>query len=402
MTTYTPSDPGALADIVISAHDSQRPLAIHGAGSKQALGRHAPCPDQVAMSGFNGGLDYQPSELVLTAGAGMALNAIEAILAQNRQMLAFEPPDWSSLLGESGTGTLGGLVATNLSGPRRVKAGGPRDHFLGFHGVNGRGEIFKAGGRVVKNVTGYDLAKMQAGAFGTLAVLTEITMKVVPAPETSVTLLLAGEDMAQAGMTMAKALNSPHEVSAAAHLPAAAAKRASSLTGADASATLLRLEGHGPSVAFRAEALRTMLGGAEIVPEAASRSLWQQVAAVQPLLESADSVVWKLNPTPSAAPALLAALHASLPVKSAFLDWGGGLLWLELDPSTPDAGAAVLRAIMAPWGGHAMLVRASEALRASVPVFAPASAGVAMLTQRIKAGYDPALVLNRGRMYREG
>ena len=402
MTLHHPLEAAAVPDIIQTAAASRTPLEIRGTGAKHALGRHAPCPDLLDMSGFSGGLDYQPSELVFTADAGMALAAIEALLAQNRQMLAFEPPDWSDLLGASSTGTLGGLVATNLAGPRRVKSGAPRDHFLGFHGVNGRGEIFKAGGRVVKNVTGYDLAKVQAGAFGTLAVLTNITLKVVPVPETSVTLLLPGEEAVQASRTMSRAVNSPHEVSAAAHLPPCVAALASSLGSLSTSATLLRLEGHGPSVAFRVEALRQMLGAGEIVQEAESMALWRQIGSVQALLQKPDSLLWKLNPTPSAAPALLAALTARLPVMNAFLDWGGGLIWLELDAATPDAGAVPLRAIMAASGGHAMLVRAPETLRAEVAVFEPPERGVAVLSQRIKAAYDPDFVLNPGRMYPGG
>lgn len=402
MTLHRPVEPAAVADIIQAAAATRTPLALRGTGARQALGRHAPCPDLLDMSGFSGGLDYQPSELVFTADAGMALASIEALLAQNRQMLAFEPPDWSDLLGASGTGTLGGLVATNIAGPRRVKSGAPRDHFLGFHGVNGRGEMFKAGGRVVKNVTGYDLAKVQAGAFGTLAVLTKITLKVVPAPETSATLLVTGEDAAQASRTMAKAMNSPHEVSAAAFLPRNVAELASSLTSLSSSATLLRLEGHGPSVAFRMEALRQMLGAGEIVQEAESVALWRQIGSVQPLLQRRDSLLWKLNPTPSAAPAVLEALAARLPVLNAFLDWGGGLIWLELDAATPEAGAGPLRAIMAMNGGHAMLVRAPESLRGEVAVFEPPAIGVAALSQRIKAAYDPGFVLNPGRMYAGG
>ncbi len=397
MTIHKPLERAHVADIISQAVATSTALAIVGSGSKLRLGRHAPCADHLDMSGFADGLDYQPSELVLTAGAGTLLSEIEALLAKNRQMLAFEPPDWSALLGARGTGTLGGLIATNIAGPRRVKSGAPRDHFLGFHGVNGRGEMFKAGGRVVKNVTGYDLAKIQAGAFGTLAVLTDITLKVVPAPETSVTLVLRGQDAAQAVASMAQALNSPHEVSAAAYLPPDAAARAAGSGGEGL--TLLRLEGHGPSVTFRAGALREMLAAGDLLPEVASVALWRDVAAVQPLLQRADSLLWKLNPVPATAPSVLAALQSSLPVIGSFMDWGGGLLWIELDPAVPQAGANVIRKAVAAGGGHAMLLRAPVDLRVQVDVFEPPAAGLAALTARIKAAYDPADVLNRGRMY---
>ena len=209
------------------------------------------------VSRLAGVLDYEPAELVLTARPGTPLKEIEALLAGAGQMLSFEPPDWRGLLGTEGEPTLGGTIACNLSGPRRLRAGAARDYFLGFSAINGRGESFKAGGKVVKNVTGYDLCKLMAGSFGTLALLTEVTIKVMPRPETACTLLLPGLSDETAIPLMAGALNSPHEISGAAHLPTAAAQR---LGFAESALTALRLEGPAPSIAFRVEALVNAFG----------------------------------------------------------------------------------------------------------------------------------------------
>ncbi len=347
-------------------------------------------------------MDYDPSEVVLTARAATPMTKIEALLGEHRQMLAFEPPDWGGLLGSDATRTLGGVIACNLAGPRRVRAGAARDHFLGLRAVDGRGDRWKAGGTVVKHVTGYDMCKLQAGAHGTLSVLTEITVRVLPRPETECSLLLAGRTDADAIRTLAAALNSPHEVSAACHLPAAAASRSTVPEVADggSAATLLRLEGPRPSVDYRAQALQARLGPTMRLQADISARLWTEVAAVQPLLAETRSVVWRVCPTPSQAPALLERVRAAQPAAEAFYDWGGGLLWLGLDAQAAgaDCGAGLLRAALAAFGGPAPLLRASAVLRRSVAVFQPEAAALSALSRRVKAGFDPRFILNPGRM----
>src|SRR5881227_3213985 len=220
MVTFVPSDLGELRDAVAEALAAEEPVEIVGGGSKRALGRPLQTAHTLDLSRLSGIRDYAPSELVLTAGAATPLPEIERVLAEHGQMLAFEPPDWRGLLGsEAAEPTLGGVLACNLSGPRRIKAGAARDHFLGFRAVSGRAEIFKAGGKVVKNVTGYDLPKLLAGSYGTLAALEEVTIKVLPQPETVATVLFAGVSPEAAGRLMAAVLGSPHEVSGAAYLP---------------------------------------------------------------------------------------------------------------------------------------------------------------------------------------
>src|SRR6266853_6399002 len=216
MARFIPSDLSELRDAVAEALAAEEPLEIVGGGSKRALGRPVQAAHTLDLSLLSGIRDYAPSELVLTAGAATPLAEIERALDGSGQMLAFEPPDWRGLLGvpdeDSAGPTLGGVIACNLSGPRRIKSGGPRDHFLGFRAVSGRGEIFKAGGKVVKNVTGYDLSKLMAGSYGTLAALEEVSVKVLPCPETVATVLFAGIAPDAATLLMAAALGSPHEV----------------------------------------------------------------------------------------------------------------------------------------------------------------------------------------------
>lgn len=400
MDRVAPNDVKSLCEIVAWAADQAVPLDIAGTGSKRALGRPVQAEVTVALERLSGVVAYEPEELVLTAQAGTPLAEIAARLAERRQHLAFEPPDLGPLLGEpAGGGTLGGLVASGLSGPRRIKDGGCRDHVLGVAAVNGRGEAFKAGGRVVKNVTGYDVGKLLTGSFGTLAALTEVTMKVLPAPEDVRTLVLTGRDDAGAVAALTAALQSPHEVSGAAHLPAPLAARSAvpALAGAGQSVTLIRLEGFTASVAARVAALAAELGADGTLDPDASRAAWSEVRDVAYFVTPAERAVWKLSVPPAAGPRVAAALRAALPVEL-YYDWGGGLLWVAVD-AAGDAGAGPVRAAIQAAGGHATLIRVPEAVRAAVPVFEPLPPPLAALAERVKESFDPRRVLNPGRMY---
>lgn len=362
------------------------PSEIVGSGSKKALGRSTQSNSILDMSGFKGISLYEPDELVLEAGAGTPMSEIEKLLAKNNQQLAFEPPDYSKLLGSKKSGTLGGLIACGLSGPRRIKAGAARDHILGFSGVSGRGEIFKAGGRVVKNVTGFDLAKLMVGSYGTLAALTQITMKVLPAAATEETVVLSGLDDGRAIKAMSLAMQSSCEVSGAAHLPGAQ--------------TLLRLEGIRPSVISRRDKLCGLLkefGAAEVLGEKQSRTQWIAVRDVHLLSGDQTRAVWKLSVTPSMGAEIVCRISKQLDAKY-FFDWAGGLIWLSA-PAADDASASIIRGSFD--RGHATLIRAPESVRASVDVFQPQTSALAALSARVKASFDPGGVLNFGRMYRD-
>ena len=404
MTVFRPSDAAEVEQVVAWAAGEQQSLEIVGGGSKRTLGRPSRADHTLELAALCGIVDYDPPELVLTARAATTMAEIEAQLAAHRQMLAFEPPDWGGLLPGGAAPTLGGVIACNLSGPRRVRAGAARDHFLGFSAVNGWGDAWKAGGRVVKNVTGYDMCKLQAGAYGTLSVMTEISLRVLPKPETSGSLLLPELADEAAIRALIAALNSPHEVSAAAHLPASVAARShvDEVAGAAGAVTVLRLEGPRPSVEYREAALDSLLGRAWHLGAAESEALWTEIASVQPLLGDADTIVWRVCPTPSAAPALLRRVRERLASTEAFYDWGGGLLWLSLDAGDVgvDCGTALVRAAVAEAGGHATLIRAPEAARERIAVFEPAAGALDALTHRVKASFDPKRILNPGRMQR--
>ena len=398
-----PGSASELREIVEAAAAARETLAISGGGSKHGYGRPVEAMATVDLRKIAGIVDYDPSELVLTARAATPMSEILGELRQQNQMLAFEPPDWGGLLMASGQPTLGGVIACNLAGPRRVRAGAARDHFLGFEAVNGRGEIWRGGGRVVKNVTGYDMSKLQAGALGTLSALTEITVRVVPRPETSCSVVLDGLEDDGAVRVMADGLNSPHEVSAAAHLPAAIASRAAiaAFAATRAGVTLLRLEGHGPSVSFRADALARKLGATRILDDADSRAIWTAIGSVQPLLSDSNRLIWRICTTSSQVAAARAEIGARLQSAEGYFDWGGGLFWLSLDPDEAgmDAGAGVVRGAVAKLGGHATLLRAPQSLRRTVPVFDVPDAALAALTRRIKASFDPHAILNPGRLH---
>jgi glycolate oxidase FAD binding subunit len=403
MQHYQPGNTREVQEVVTAAASTRQRLAISGGGSKQGYGRPVEAMAKLDLRKVAGIIDYDPSELVLTARAATPMSEILGELRERNQMLAFEPPDWGNLLPSDGQPTLGGVVSCNLAGPRRVRAGAARDHFLGFEAVNGRGEVWRGGGRVVKNVTGYDMSKLQAGALGTLSALTEITVRVVPRPETSCSVVLDGLQDEGAVRVMADGLNSPHEVSAAAHLPAGIALRAAfaALAGVGTAVTLLRLEGHGPSVSFRADALARTLGATRILDDADSRAIWAAIGSVQPLLSGADRLIWRVCTTPGLAAAALSQIRSRLQATEGYFDWGGGLLWLALDPveAGSDGGAQVIRGIVGKLGGHATLLRAPELLRRVVPVFDVPEPALAALNRRIKASFDPQAILNPGRMH---
>ena len=377
---------------------------IVGHGSKRAIGRPAQTDVTLDLSALSGVMLYEPEELVLSAKAATPLAEIEALVASRGQQLAFEPMDYATILGGvAGRGTIGGALAANLSGPRRIKAGAARDHFLGFAAVSGRGETFKSGGRVVKNVTGYDLCKLIAGSWGTLAAMTEVTIKVLPAAETEETLLIRGLEPAQAIAAMTIAMGSACDVSGAAHLPAEVAASIPAVAGAGGSVTALRLEGFSPSVAHRRrllEVLMKSLGEGATIDASASHALWRAVRDVTPFAASGGGVerpLWRISTAPNRGAELAATIARQLDAQVLY-DWAGGLLWLALD-RFDDAGATPIGAAVAAAGGHATLIRAPASMRAATDVFAPQEAGLAALTKRVKESFDPRGAFNPGRMW---
>lgn len=398
---FKPRDEKEIVDAVAWAVAGEKTFELIGRGSKRAIGRAAQTDATLDVSALSGVVLYEPEELILSAQPGTPMAEIEKLLAENRQELAFEPIDTGPLLGaKPGDGSIGGMVSVNLSGPRRIKAGAARDHALGVKAVSGRGEAFKAGGRVVKNVTGYDLPKLIAGSWGTLAVITEITFKVLPAAEDVETVLALGLSDARAVEAMSMAMGSACDVSGAAHLPQKVAARlpVRSAAAANAAVTAFRLEGIAPSIAYRREKIEAMMrpfGVLAVLKEDDSRAFWRAVRDALPFAEKIGNALWRLSVTPSAGAKIGSAISAATGAEI-FYDWAGGLLWIEMPDENPHE-QAVRAAINGE--GHALLVRANSSVRASAAVFGPLDKGLSGIMRNVKESFDPKAVLNPGRMY---
>ena len=361
--------PDSEAELAEMVRTAQEPLWIMGGGTRR-LGQMAQ-GHILETGGMSGIVLHEPGALTLVARAGTPLALIEAELAQAGQRLAFEPSKMARLHGRSGETTIGGIVAANASGPGRIQGGACRDSLIGVRFVDGQGYVIKSGGRVMKNVTGYDLVKLMAGSHGTLGVLTEVSFKLLPKSEASATLRLDGLADAEAIAALSRALGSPFEVNGAAHLPGVG--------------TFLRLEGFAKSVAYRSAQLRMLLGG-DVMTDGAE-ALWADIRDVAPFWEQAGDV-WRISTKPSEA----ATLGARLGAEAVFYDWGGGLIWARMAPGTD------VRARMGSVVGYATLIRASAGFEGTFGHFAPEPAPVAALSAGLRAKFDPKSVLNPGLM----
>jgi glycolate oxidase FAD binding subunit len=398
-----PADEAGIAVAVGEAAARAEPLIVIGNASKSTFLRPVQAARTLSTRNLAGITFYSPKELVISARAGTPVADIEMALAEQNQHLIAEPPDLTALLATpgspaSGPQTIGGVVAANLSGPRRISAGAMRDHVLGIRAVNGSGEVIRSGGRVLKNVTGLDLCKLLTGSFGTLAVMTEITLKVLPRPERAGTVVLAGLDARAGVAALSQALGSPFGVSAAAWMPEVAAARVPELAQFGASTALMRIEDLATSVPYRIAQLSALLSpaSATVLDEAGSHAVWRAVRDAQPLAAGTGDAIWRVSVRPSRGHDILAALERAVGANG-YLDWGGGLLWVAA-PAQEDAHSAVVRATRAA-GGTWMLVRAPDPLRAAVEVVPPEPESLARITRRVKAAFDPKGILNPGRMY---
>ncbi|TFU01162.1 FAD-binding protein [Polymorphobacter arshaanensis] len=364
MTRLAPTSVEEIADMVRDVRALGTKLRIRGGDTRHRTGLVEEHSAVLDLSGLDRIIAYEPDELVLTAEAGVRLETVVALLATRGQHLAFEPA------ARAGS-TLGGAIAANIAGPRRLVAGAVRDHFLGFEAVNGRGIRFRAGGRVVKNVTGFDLPKLLAGSWGSLAALTTVTVKVMPAPATVLTLALDGLDDARGVAALCRACSTAAEVSGAAHIPGGA--------------TLLRLEGFAPSVAARATLLDAALSGfgnLRRLDDDEGRAVWRTLTDA----EDDAASQWRLTVPPTAAAATVAALAAKHDVQARY-DWAGGLVLLSVAAD----GAAVapdIHALAKAAGGSAMLLR-DRAGAAPCAMFAAQPAPLAALSVRVRAAFDP-------------
>ena len=351
------------------------PLRVIGGGTR-TIGRPV-VGEVISIAGLRGLELYEPGSLTIVVRAGTPVAEVEAMLAAQGQRLPFEPMDHRVLLGTQGEPTIGGVVAANVSGPRRIQAGAARDSLIGLRFVDGSGSVIKNGGRVMKNVTGYDLVKLMAGSWGTLGVLTEVAFKVLPAPGAAASLHLSGLSDVRALAAMSAALGSPFEVNGAAHLP-------------QSGQTLLRIEGLAASVAYRAERLANLLApyGAVSVDADGARvaAIWRDLRDVAAFAGRVGDV-WRVSVKPSDAPGLGARIGGEV-----IYDWGGGLIW-ALVPEGTD-----LRAGLGNFAGHATLIRADASTRARIAPFHPEPAPLAAIAARLRAKFDPRGILNPGLM----
>jgi glycolate oxidase FAD binding subunit len=387
--TFQPTTDTDLSGVIQDAIANGTRLEVCGGGTKRAIGRAVHTDACVTVQSIAGITDYDPTELVVTAGAGTPVRELTAAMAAESQHFAFEPRNLCGLLGVEDHETIGGLIAANLSGPRRFTAGGIRDHVLGFQAVSGRGELFKSGGRVVKNVTGYDLSKLVTGSFGTLAVLTEVSLRVVPRPREVGTLLIGAttiDDM----RGHIDAVSASGSVTGAAFLSRRCVSATSDLDLSNGPALAIRFEGDTALSAARA-ARDVFSVETKVLETGQSTGLWEQIRDLRFLVEKGVDL-WRISLPRTSTPTFVKNLDEA----HFIADWAGGQIWLA-DSSGLDIRLRLKEA--AGQDGHATLIRAKDSQRTDDSVFHPQSAPVAALSQRIKHHFDPKGVLNPGRMY---
>ena len=378
MNNMVPESEEELSELIAGV---KGPLRIIGGGTRPV--GHVVSGETLSTAGLSGIVDYEPGALTIVARAGTPMAEIEAALAAEGQRLPFEPMDHRGLLGSTGVPTIGGVVAANVSGPRRIAVGACRDFLLGVRFVDGMGRILKNGGRVMKNVTGYDLVKLMAGSRGTLGVLSEVSFKVLPEPPARAVLLIEGLSDAEAVAAMTQALGSPFEVTGAAHTP----------SGVDgAPVTMIRIEGFAGSVDYRAGRLKELLArfGDAMVETDPQRIAagWRWVRDVEPF-HGKPGDVWRFSVKPTEAPEIGAVLQ-EMGALGLLYDWGGGRIW-ALTPQGQDMRRAGL-------DGHATLVRASDETRQALSVFQPEPLALKKISQGLRDRFDPRGILNPGLM----
>jgi glycolate oxidase FAD binding subunit len=386
---YCPKDADELVQTIFDAKAVGRRLEIVGGGTKRSLGDPVTADAVLDMSGLAGIDFYEPEELVIKVQAGTTVAEVREALAEKKQHLAFEPPDYAALFGDlRAVDTIGGIVACNLAGPRRILAGAPRDAVLGVEGVNGRGETFKGGGRTVKNVTGYDIPKLMTGSFGVLAALTSVTLKVLPAPPREITLLLTGLNDAKATELLMEVLSMPADISAAAHLGGGRS---------DAPVTALRLEGFQDPVGARASELESRLhklSDVRRIEAEESGDFWRKLRDLSSFAADLNACVWRLM-----LPGTQAARVVNAMGGEAVYDWGGSEVFIRMEAGKAEEQAQALRAMMGEaGGGNACLFRAPAELRRRVGAFQPRPKALQELGERVRETFDPNGILNPGKL----
>ena len=391
-----------LRSMVAQLVEKQVPVEVIGNGTKRSIGRPTNAEASLSVGSLRGITLYEPTELVMSAAAGTPLSQIETELAARGQMLAFEPIDLAPALGGmAGEQSIGGVFATNASGARRIQVGAARDHLIGLSGVNGMADLFKSGGRVMKNVTGIDIARGLAGSWGTLAVVSEVTFKVMPWPQDVLTLAFPGLTEDIGNELLCSAMGLPFEISGAVHLPKALSERLelAKFNQVGDALTVIRLENTSTSITYRRgkvlDALKAYGAPIELALDE-SIAFWGELRRLS-VMPANGSCLWRISTAPSKGSQVIDAIGKHMPV-NAFYDWSGGLIWAEV-PAAADGGSSDVRRAVAIHGGHATLIRAEPSVRAEVDVFQPLEPAVVRVKQGLKKAFDPYGILNVGRMY---
>ena len=403
-----PQNEREVATLIRKFYKSNIPIELIGSGSKRKIGKTLQCAKTLNLSKLNGIIEYLPEELYIKVKAGTSIKAIEQELKKNNQQLVFEPIDFGYFLnGESDYGTAAGQVACNISGSRRFKVGSVRDHVLGFRGVNGRGEIIKSGGVVVKNVTGYDLSKLICGSYGTLVALTEITFKVLPLPEESKTLVINNQKIEKAVHFLDKSISSSNDISGAVFFPDRPMISGSSMNientfklndlKQEGSITAIRIEGSKNSIDHRIENLINELQitnlNVSILEVHQSEVFWNKVKALEFFSNSKNSIIRIVIP-PSECVNLIYQFSSKFKY---YLDWGGALMWLEVFELSEEMFESIRKKVVKR-GGYVTMIKNSNYLPYVEDVFTISSERF-NISQNIKKSFDPKRILNPGKMY---
>lgn len=403
-----PEKENEVANIIKKYHKSNTSLEIIGAGSKKNIGQSLQCGKTLSLSKLNGIIEYFPEELYIKVKAGTSIEKIENELKKNKQQLAFEPIDFGYLfLGKSNYGTAAGQVACNITGPRRFKVGSTRDHILGFRAVNGRGEIIKSGGTVVKNVTGYDLSKLICGSYGTLVVLTEITFKVLPAAEETNTLIIHDLKIDSAPEYLQSSINSSNDISGASFLPTDPVCSSCEMDIDNTfklndlkhkgSLTAIRIEGSKKSVNERLENLKNILNinsmNISVLETLQSEIFWKKIKNLEFFSSTKNNIFRIVIP-----PSMCIKLIYELPNKfKYFLDWGGAVIWMEACELSEQKFDSIRKKVVM-YGGYVSMIKNSNYLPYVEDVFTINRIRF-NISQSIKKSFDPKRILNPGKMY---
>jgi glycolate oxidase FAD binding subunit len=375
-------------DAVQAARARSRSLEIVGAGTKRAYGRPTACDDVLDVSALRGIVKYEPAELILTVLPGTPVAEITTLLESKNQRLGFEPPDWGPLLGMAADdATIGGVLSADVNGAAAIRYGRARDSLLGVRAVNGLGEAYKAGGKVVKNVTGFDLPKLMCGAMGTLGVFTEVTLRVYPKPPQSVSLIVRDVNVEDGFALLRRVWQSPLEATAHAYIPASIPLTQLGYIGEGAA--LIRLEGAHEPLKEKIAALLAIVPPAQQIE---ASSIFGLISSGT-IFAGQHCDLWRVAVPPSEAAGIVRQMGSSIFAA----DWAGGSLWIGLEAG---GNGAALRAHCEKAGGQATLVKADEETRQRVAPFSPEPPARRALTKAVKTAFDPRNIFNPGRMWK--